>query len=81
MKNRSVKFHFPHSYVIIISVLLLACVLTYLIPAGQFERFQNENGITVIDPNTFSYIENSPVALWRVPEQIMASAAKNAAAE
>lgn len=78
MKNRSVKFHFPHSYVIIISVLLLACVLTYLIPAGQFERFQNENGITVIDPNTFSYIENSPVALWRVPEQIMASAAKNA---
>ena len=77
-KKTALKFRFPHSYVIIICVLLLACAMTYLIPAGEFQRFENANGITVVDPDTFAYVDNSPVAFWRVPEQIMASAAKNA---
>ena len=71
-------FKFPHSYVIIICVLLLACLMTYCIPAGQYQRYQNEEGITVVDPSTFQYVENTPVAPWRVPGEIMASAAKNA---
>lgn len=77
-KKTALKFRFPHSYVIIICVLLLACAMTYLIPAGEFQRFENANGITVVDPDTFAYVDNSPVAFWQVPEQIMASAAKNA---
>ena len=71
-------FKFPHSYVIIICVLLLACLMTYCIPAGQYQRYQNEEGITVVDPSTFQYVENTPEAPWRVPGEIMASAAKNA---
>ena len=77
-KKEKLHFKFPHSYVIIICVLLLACILTYIIPAGQFERYQNESGLTVVNPESFSYVANTPVAPWRIPELIMNSAAKNA---
>ena len=72
------KIQFPHSYVIIICVLLFACIMTYVIPAGEYARYENSAGLTVVDPDTFKFVPNTPVALWRVPEQIMNSAAKNA---
>ena len=76
--KRKFSFKLPHSYVIIVIVLILACLMTYVIPAGTFQRYENADGITVVDPNSFSYLESSPVAPWRIPEMIMASADTNA---
>lgn len=55
------KMEIPHSLVIIAIVMLLACALTYLVPAGAYERVTSESGQTMVDPTSFHYTEQSPV--------------------
>ena len=56
------SFRFPHSYVIIVGIIVLVTLLTYIIPAGQFERVVDEvSGRTLVVPGTFQYVEQSPV--------------------
>ena len=55
------KLAVPHSLAIIVVVMLLAAALTYIIPAGSYDRTVNEAGQTVVDPNSFHYVEASPV--------------------
>jgi len=44
----------PHTYVILFSVIIIMSILTYVIPAGQFDRVQDPNtGRTVVDGNFF----------------------------
>lgn len=55
------KREIPDSLVIIIIVMLLAAVLTYIIPSGEYTRTVNEAGQTVVDPDSFHYLESTPV--------------------
>lgn len=55
------KFEIPDSLCIILVVMILAALLTYIIPAGEYERTVNEAGQTVVDAASFHYIESSPV--------------------
>ena len=45
MKKRT--FEVPHSLAIIFLAMVLASILTYIIPGGSFERVVNEAGKTV----------------------------------
>ncbi|MFZ7134514.1 MAG: YfcC family protein [Eubacteriales bacterium] len=68
------RFSFPHTYVIIFSLIILAVALTYIIPAGQYERTEVE-GISknVVVPDKFEYVENTPVSFLDIPEKIVQS--------
>lgn len=55
------KLQVPHSMAIIVAAMLLASILTYLIPCGSFERTVNEAGKTVVVPGSFSFIDQTPV--------------------
>lgn len=55
------KSKIPHSLAIIMAVVLLASVLTYIIPAGNFDRVVNEAGKSVVVQDSFHYVENTPV--------------------
>lgn len=57
------KFQFPHTYIIIFGVVLLAALLTVFVPLGKYETTEvtyevngEEKTKTVIDPNSFEYI-------------------------
>ncbi|MBR0140457.1 MAG: YfcC family protein, partial [Firmicutes bacterium] len=50
------RFKMPHNYVVVFSIVILAAILTWIIPAGQFER----EGRYVI-PGTYHSVEASPV--------------------
>ncbi|SHI90953.1 Uncharacterized membrane protein YfcC, ion transporter superfamily [Dethiosulfatibacter aminovorans DSM 17477] len=68
------KFSFPHTYVIIICIILLATFLTYVIPAGQYERVKDEAvGKTIVIADQFQYIDNTPVSFLDVPSKIVDS--------
>ena len=60
MKQKTGKkgFHMPHVFIILLAIMLFIVVLSYIIPSGMYERFEDAAGITVIDPDTFSYVEN-----------------------
>jgi uncharacterized ion transporter superfamily protein YfcC len=42
------RFHFPHSLTLLVGCILLAAVLTYVLPAGEFQRHE--------DPATGCYV-------------------------
>ena len=52
-------FRMPHVFIILLAIMLLIVILSYLIPSGSYERIEDSaTGMTVIDPDTFSYVEN-----------------------
>lgn len=63
------KRQFPHTYVIIFSIILVAAVCTWLIPAGEFERqtITVENNATkeVISPSSYHGVPQQPQT-WQI---------------
>lgn len=61
----------PHTYVILFSVIIIMSILTYVIPAGQFDRVQDPNtGRTVVDGNSFHYVDPNPIKPFEVIQAV-----------
>ena len=71
-------FRMPHTFVIIFIIILVAVAFTWLIPAGEYARFENAQGIKVIDPSQFSLINRSPVNPLLITSYIVNAFIKNA---
>ena len=59
-----------NTLVIIFSIVCLACLMTWVIPAGQFDRVKSPSGRTVIDAASFHWVERSPVNPILIPMHI-----------
>jgi uncharacterized ion transporter superfamily protein YfcC len=63
------KKKIPHTYVIVFSIIVLAAVMTWIVPGGEFDRMEKPlpDGTTrvVIDSDSFHYVENQPQT-WQV---------------
>lgn len=55
---------FLQSLIILFALMMLAGVLTRVVPAGQYQRVE-VNGIKTIDPTTFQYVPSPDYPLWR----------------
>lgn len=58
----------PHTYVIVFSIVVISAVLTWIVPAGTFDRhIINVNGIdrNVVIPGSYHYTGNNPQT-WQV---------------
>lgn len=53
-------FRVPHVWTIILFCLILAGIMTYIVPAGVYDRI-DVAGRKVIDPATFHYVASTPV--------------------
>lgn len=61
-KNRA----FPHTYVIIFSVILIAAISTWFLPSGEYKREKSNAEISskeVIDPGSYHEVESQPQTL------------------
>ena len=64
-------FHMPHVFIILLIIMLFVVILSYLVPSGSYERVVDEAGISVIDPDTFRYVENeNPISFMDYFEAI-----------
>ena len=72
------KMKVPHSFVIILSIVPVMSLLTWVIPAGKFARTENEQGIEVVIPDQFSYIEKTPVNPLSIPNYVVSGFASSA---
>ncbi|MGL5427534.1 MAG: YfcC family protein, partial [Cetobacterium sp.] len=62
------KINFPHTYVIILGLIIFATLLTWIVPAGQFPRVKDiATGRTVIVADQFAFIKNTPVNFLDIP--------------
>ncbi|HJB96321.1 MAG TPA: YfcC family protein [Candidatus Mediterraneibacter intestinigallinarum] len=57
-KTQKKGFHMPHVFIILLVIMLFVVLLSYVIPSGSYERIEDSSGITVINPDTFQYVEN-----------------------
>lgn len=65
LKEKKKKFKVPHTYVIIFSIVLIAFLGTYFIPAGTYERVQDPaSGRTVVDPDSYQRVDQNPVKFF-----------------
>ena len=55
------KFAVPHVYALLTGLIILCAILTYIIPAGTYDTMVLEDGREVLNPETFRYIEQTPV--------------------
>ncbi len=66
--NGIMKRKFPHTYVIIFYIIILAAIITWLVPGGEFERTTKVvNGAekTVLVKDSFHHEESNPQS-WQV---------------
>jgi len=75
MKNieKKKKFKMPHALVIMVIIIFIATLMTWLVPAGQFVRIENAEGVKVVDPDQFSWMESSSVSFLSIPLYIILS--------
>ena len=71
LQKKKRQFKMPHTLVILICVILAACLLTWIIPAGSYVREKNEQGIKVLLPDSFEWTEAKPVNPLTIPKYIV----------
>lgn len=60
------KFKFPSSIIILFILICIVTLMTYIVPAGNFERVTNEAGITTVDAASYTLAEQTPVNPFRL---------------
>lgn len=58
------KFSLPHIYVILFGIIVIATLLTWILPAGEFERVANADGRMLAVAGTWHPIEAQPVGIF-----------------
>lgn len=60
------KFTFPSSRLLLFILIVVVTIATYIVPAGQYQYIVNEAGTTVVDAESFTYVDQSPVSPFRM---------------
>lgn len=61
------KREIPHVFLILLIIIVAATICTWIVPAGAYDRVLDEaTGKQVILPESFHYLEKSPVGLFEM---------------
>lgn len=72
------KFNVPHTFVLLFGLMVIALILTWILPAGEFQTETDDQGREVVMPGTFTEHEDqewlSPLSLFTVVPRALADA-------
>ena len=63
--------------VMVLAIMLVAVLLTYVVPAGTYDVTKDENGITRIDVDSYTRIEQTPFNVLNLPATIASAFSKS----
>ncbi|MDO5399746.1 MAG: YfcC family protein [Eubacteriales bacterium] len=63
----------PNSFVFIFAFIIIAMVLTYIVPAGTYDRVENKMGQEVVIADSFHYTASSPVSPVKMFQCVVAA--------
>jgi len=76
--SRWTNFQVPHTYVIIFTLMILACLASYVIPGGEYTRVDKQVMVgtqletrKVVDPDSFRTVPNVPQNPWMMMNAVM----------
>ncbi|MGE6258349.1 YfcC family protein [Heyndrickxia sporothermodurans] len=64
-KGKDKKARNINAFVLIFFVIIISAILTYIVPAGEFDRVEKD-GRTVVVPNSFHLTDSSPVGFFSI---------------
>lgn len=71
MEKKKRRFAVPHTFVILLAVVIFVAILSFIMPAGVYERIEDPNtGRTIVDVTSFHFVDNEPVGPWGVLKAI-----------
>ena len=65
MNQKKTGFPVPHVYVILLTLIAVCSLLSYVIPAGQYDMMI-AGGREVVDAATYHTVESTPVTLMQL---------------
>lgn len=68
--DKKKKWKMPHTYAIIVVLIIICTILTYIVPAGTYDRVVNDEGRTVVVPGSFHYVDKTPVGPFEMVQAI-----------
>lgn len=68
--SKKKKFSLPHIYILLFGIIVVCTILTWILPAGEFDRIVNEAGRTVAVAGTFHTVDPTPVGPFQMFQQI-----------
>lgn len=61
----------PHTYVILFMMIVIAGILTWVLPTGEYTRVLDEDlGREIVTPNTYEQVEHPPLTLFDLVKSI-----------
>ncbi|WP_320046130.1 TIGR00366 family protein [uncultured Ilyobacter sp.] len=67
LKNPRKKFKVPDTYVLVFVFVIIAAILTYILPAGEYNLIKDPGtGRSLVDPASFHFVERNPASLMDV---------------
>ncbi|MCM3758536.1 C4-dicarboxylate ABC transporter permease [Sporosarcina aquimarina] len=54
-----------NAFALMFIVIVIMTVLTYIVPAGQYDRIE-QDGRTIVDANSFEFVDRTPVGLLQM---------------
>ena len=73
------KWKTPHTFVILVAIIIIAAIATYLIPAGEFTRFKDAaTGKTLVEAGSYHRIAFNPLNPLLIPSAIYTGIVKSA---
>lgn len=63
------KSRIPHTFVTLLSFTIVMAIMTYVLPAGQFERAEVD-GRTVVIPDSYTIVESNPQGFFDVLKSV-----------
>ncbi len=66
MEKKKFSLNNMNAMVLLFGIMVVCAILTWIVPAGEFERVLNETtGRMQVIPGTYKVIESSPVGPWK----------------
>jgi uncharacterized ion transporter superfamily protein YfcC len=60
----------PHVFILLFGMIAVSAILTWILPAGEFERVKNAQGRTVAVDGTYHYVERTGVGPFKAVQAV-----------
>ena len=64
LEKKKRKFGVPHIFILLFGIIVFCSILTWIIPAGQFDRVENDAGRMIAVAGTWHAVSSTPVGFF-----------------
>lgn len=60
------KFSVPHVFILLFGIIVFCTILTWIVPAGEFDRIENADGRLLAVAGTWHEVDQTPVGIFQM---------------